>query len=248
MTKHLKSLFTASQARLSASLGASQTALTHPGAKGEASESNWLDMLHSHLPHRYRADKASVIDSNGNTSDQIDVVIYDRQYTALLYNHDGQLYIPAESVYAVFEVKQNLDKEHIEYAGCKAASVRKLHRTSARIAHAGGEYKPRDLFSITAGILTYQSSWKPPFGDSLVQVLKSRPLTERLDLGCAVAHGAFEVEYQNNGAVELSTHEGQLGLIYFFFRLLGRLQSLGTVPAIDYEVYLSKVFANGQEK
>lgn len=244
MTDQLKGLFIASQARLAASLGASQAALTHPGVKGEASENNWLDMLRNHLPHRYRADRASIIDSNGETSDHIDVVIYDRQYTALLYNHDGQLYVPAESVYAVFEVKQNLDKEHIEYAGSKAASVRKLHRTSARIAHAGGEYKPRNLFPIIAGILTYQSSWNPPFGDPLMQALRNRSTAERLDLGCAVAHGAFEAEYDNNGSAELSIHKGQLGLIYFFFRLLGRLQGLGTVPAIDYDIYLSRVFSD----
>lgn len=60
-------------------------------------------MLQKHLPHRYQADKAFVIDSNGESSDQIDVVVYDRQYTPLLYNHDGQMFVPAESVYAIFE-------------------------------------------------------------------------------------------------------------------------------------------------
>ena len=154
--------------------------------------------------------------------------------------------MPAESVYAVFEVKQNLDKEHIEYAGKKAASVRKLRRTSARIAHAGGEYQPRQPFSITAGILTYQSSWRPPLGDSLVEALRGQEKTRRLDLGCAVAHGAFEVGYQDDGSVRLSAHEGELGLIYFFFRMLGKLQSLGTVTAIDYSTYLSQVF--GEER
>lgn len=246
MTDQLKNLFISLQTRLSHSLGASQRALTHPGAKGEASETNWLDLLCNHLPHRYRADKAFVIDSKGECSDQIDVVIYDRQYTPTLYNHDGQLFVPAESVYAVFEVKQNLDKDHIEYAGLKAASVRKLHRTSARIAHAGGEYQPREPFPITAGILTYQSSWRPPFGDPLKDVLSNRPKDGRLDLGCSVAHGTFEASYQSDNSVALSVHEGELGLIYFFFRLLGKLQSLGTVTAIDYSTYLSQVFGSEQ--
>lgn len=223
-------------------MGASQAALTHPGAKGEASETNWIEMLQKHLPHRYRADRAFVIDSNGKSSDQIDVVIYDRQYTPLLYNQDGQMFVPAESVYAVFEVKQNLDKAHIEYAGIKAASVRRLHRTSARIAHAGGQYQPREPFPIMAGILTYQSSWSPPFGEALKEVLQSRSKMEQLDIGCAVAHGAFEATYQDGDFVGHSTHEGELGLVYFFFRLLERLQCLGTVTAIDYNTYITKVF------
>ena len=205
-------------------------------------------MLQKHLPHRYRADKAFVVDSNGEKSEQIDVVVYDRQYTPLLYNQDGQLFVPAESVYAVFEVKQNLDKSHIEYAGIKAASVRRLQRTSAQIAHAGGQYQPRAPFHIIAGILAYQSSWNPPFGEALKEVLQSRSIMEQLDVGCAVAHGAFEANYQDKDFVELSTHEGGLGLVYFFFRLLERLQSLGTVTAINYGTYISKVFGVGFDK
>ena len=242
---HLKRLFASLQHRLAANLDAARMAVDHPGAKGEASEDNWLKLLREHLPHRYRCDRAFVIDSNGDCSHYIDIVIYDRHYTPLLYNNDGQMFIPAESVYAVLEVKQNLDKGHIEYAGEKAASVRRLHRSSAPIAHAGGAYPPREQFHILAGILTYQSSWQPPFGDSFVEALDSRPPLERLDLGCAVAHGAFETSYHLGGILDVTRHEGDLGLIYFFFRLLARLQSLGTVPAIDYEVYINKVIRSG---
>ncbi len=67
-----------------------------------------------------------MIDSTGTTSDQIDLVVYDRQYTPLLYNQAGQMYVPAEAVYAVAEVKQTLSKDHIAYAGAKGESVRKL--------------------------------------------------------------------------------------------------------------------------
>ena len=94
--------------------------------------------MNDHLPHRYQADRAFVIDSHGECSEQIDVVIYDRQYSPFLYNQANQRYIPAESVYAVLEVKQDLSREHRLYAGGKAASVRRLHRTSAPIPYAEG--------------------------------------------------------------------------------------------------------------
>lgn len=241
MQNQLRQLFVSLQAQLSTNLSSSRAAITHPGAKGEASESNWLNMLEAHLPHRYQAAKAFVIDSDGNRSDQIDIVIYDRQYTPLLYNRDGQRFIPAESVYAVFEVKQELNREHVEYAGAKAASVRRLLRTSARIPHAGGQYEPRAPFSIAAGILAYSSVWKPPLGAGLREALQSQRSDERLDLGCAVADGAFEVMYNEEGKAEVRQGESEVALIYFFLRLLERLQRLGTVTAIDYEVYASKV-------
>lgn len=73
------------QVRLEGELRANRTAVTHPGARGEASEDDWLRVLNDHLPRRYRADRAFVIDSRGECSDQIDVVIYDRQYSPFLY-------------------------------------------------------------------------------------------------------------------------------------------------------------------
>jgi hypothetical protein len=83
---------------------------THPGAKEDSAQLNWKAMLDDHLPSRYRVAKGFVIDSHGGVSDEIDLVVYDRQYSPLLFNRDGILYVPAESVYAVLEVKQQLDK------------------------------------------------------------------------------------------------------------------------------------------
>jgi len=243
MPNHLKDLFLSLQAQLTANLLANRLALLHPGAKGEATESNWLAMLESHLPHRYQVNKAFIIDADGQCSDQIDVVIYDRQYTPLLYNRDGQRFIPAESVYAVFEVKQDLSRKHMEYAGVKAASVRRLRRTSTKIPHAGGEYQPRPLFEIIAGILTYDSEWNPAFGEPLLSVLRERPREERIDLGCAVAKGSFDVRYVDDDSLQIRVSEGETTLIHFFLQLLERLQSLGTVSAIDYEVYMQVLTA-----
>lgn len=93
--------------------------VSHPTTKGDASELNWINVLKKYLPTRYHVDKGHILDSNGNLSEQIDVVIYDRHYSPFLFNEDGVLYFLAESVYAVFEVKPKLDKTMIEYAGKK---------------------------------------------------------------------------------------------------------------------------------
>ncbi len=65
-------------------------------------------MLSTYLPHRYRADKAFVVDSKGVFSEQIDVVVYDRQYSSFIFQYEGQTIVPTESVYAVFEAKQTI--------------------------------------------------------------------------------------------------------------------------------------------
>jgi hypothetical protein len=238
MRSRLVDLFLAHQEFLSASLRGNRLALEHPGAKGEASEQNWIDMFDAHLPRRYSAKKAFVIDAVGECSAEIDIVIFDHQYAPMFFNRDRQRFIPAESVYAVFEVKQSLGRSEVVYAAEKAASVRRLARTSARIAHAGGEYEPRPLFPIIAGILAYESQWSPPLGDSLVAALAERSDLERLDLGCAVSQGSFEATYQSDGTVELHTSPSESALVDFFLRLLARLQCLGTAPAVNYDTYM----------
>src|SRR5437763_1134303 len=81
-------------------------ALVHPTTKGDASEQVWLRFFQQYLPKRYQAERAHVVDSKGAFSMQIDVLIFDRQYTPFIFDFHGQRVVPAESVYAVFEAKQ----------------------------------------------------------------------------------------------------------------------------------------------
>lgn len=240
MGNQLHNIAGALQETLESSLRTGSKVHNHPVAKGDATEENWLKMLKAHLPKRYEASKAIVIDSKGAMSDQIDIVIYDWQYTPIIYNQDNQRYIPAESVYAVFEVKPTLKREYVIYAGRKIESVRKLHRTSAEITHAGGKYEPRSPFPILGGILTYDSEWKPGLGDSFTRVLGELVVGQRLDFGCAITEGAFEINYSGD-QVTLSNSEPSLSLVRFFFNLLAKLQSFGTVSAIDYSEYIKSL-------
>lgn len=215
-------------------LGASDIAF-HSTTKGDNAELNWLKMLRDFLPQRYQVESAFVVDVNNNVSEQLDVVIFDSQYSPLLFKHEGGLYIPAESVYGVFEVKPELDKGYVEYAAGKIASVRRLERTSAPIIHAGGQYDGVPLKPIIGGLLATRSSWNPPFGDPLRAALDGRTANERLDLGCAPADGAFDYSVGEDGSFELETCTTDRALLFFALRLLQRLQRTGTVPAIDIE-------------
>ncbi len=233
----LRRLFIGLQKQLEAHLQTEREIVAHPGAKGATAEANWKAMLNDHLPSRYGVSKAFVIDSGGGLSEEIDLVIHDRQYSPLLFNRDGALYIPAESVYAILEIKQELDKGTVAYAGEKAASVRALKRTSAPVPHAGGVFEPRTPSEILAGIVALESSWKPPFGDSLLDLLRGSTRETRLEFLCALRHGACQVQYVDDGTVVTHTSAPDTGLVFFFLRLLGRLQSLGTVSAIDVTEY-----------
>jgi len=220
-------------------LQANRRIIPHPGASGQATETNWREMLQSYLPARYQVSDGFVIDADGSLSQQIDVIIFDRQYSPLLFNQDNVTYIPAESIYAIFEVKQKLSRETIGYASDKVASVRRLRRTSAPIPHVGGVFEPKPPFPIIGGILTLESSWHPhpPLGKYFRQSLTSLDDSGQLNLGCALKHRAFEANYENGILLTIEESREDTALVFFMFRLLALLQRLGTVSAIDFSEY-----------
>jgi hypothetical protein len=213
-------------------LATARQAFAHPGTKGNASERVWLELLQTYLPLRYHAETAHVVDSKGVFSDQIDVVVFDRQYSPFIFHYEGQIIIPAESVYAVFEAKQSINAAQIEYAQKKAASVRRLYRTSLPIPHAGGTYPPKPLPHILGGLLTFESDWSPALGESLIEALKS-DTDSRLDLGCVAAQGTFACD--PDGCYTI-TPEGKPATA-FLLELIARLQTSATVPMIDVRAY-----------
>lgn len=104
----LSNLYENMQKEMIQKLNTGAEAFVHSGTKGDDSELNWIEWFREYLPQRYKVDKAVVIDSTGKQSDQIDLVIYDAQYSYLVFKHGDGKVILAESVYAVFEVKQNI--------------------------------------------------------------------------------------------------------------------------------------------
>lgn len=206
----------------------------HPGTKGDASESVWLELLNKYLPERYRAATAHVVDSEGKFSEQIDVVIFDRQYSPFIFHFEGQVIVPAESVYAVFEAKQSSNADQVAYAQKKVASVRRLHRTSLPIPYAKGTYPAKPLIPIYGGLLTFESDWNPSLGRPLIKALESGGAESRLEVGCIAAHGYFAF---NSESGIYDFREGGKPATSFLFKLISLLQFSGTVPMINIQAY-----------
>ncbi|MDL2289548.1 hypothetical protein LJB83_02155, partial [Clostridia bacterium OttesenSCG-928-F22] len=206
---------------------------------------DWIKWLEDYLPKRYKIAKGIVIDSNGKESDQIDAIIYDPQYSYLVMHHKETLLIPAESVYAVFEVKQSLNKGNIEYAGKKAKSVRELYRTSIPIKHAGGHHPARALsdHDIIAGILTTRADWKKPIFEKAIEHIDNRKGLETLDLVCSLEENTFVMDYKEDydTAPEISYCNGEASLVYLLVNMIKKLQFIGTVAAIDLNRYAAVI-------
>lgn len=249
----LKDLFKGLQGQMTATLNTSRSFITHSGSKGDALENAWIDWLQNYLPNRYSIAKAIVIDCEGNTSHQLDIVIYDNWYTPFIFNQNGFKYIPAEGVYAVFEVKPNLTKEHIQYAGEKVESVRKLKRTSTKMINSGNVCPPRNLTKIIGGLLCSTSDLRKE--ETILAHLSDLKGFTSLDLLCIADFASIKVEYKGTirdrheleydiyynkrelNRIVLSKPEHSL--VSFFLQLSHLLQQrIGTIPAIDFKAYM----------
>ncbi len=208
--------------------------ITHAGDRGVVNEQFFIDFLRAYLPNRYTVDKAIVIDSRGEVSHSIDIVVYDRQYTPTLLDNDKHRYVPAEAVYAVFECKPKIDKVYLDFAGEKAESVRRLHRTSVDIHHAGGIFKAKPLFPIVGGILATEVAWSGGLGKTFERAHGRLAGHRTLDCGFAATGACFDVFAAKNAYTYGPANNA---LAYFAFRLLWKLQTLATVPAVDWMAY-----------
>jgi len=220
--------------------------IVHAPTQGDATELNWLEWLETYLPKRYSVCSGFVVDHKGTSSDQIDIIIYDKQYSPLVFEAGGKKYVTAESIFAVFEVKPTLNKEYLEYAGNKAASVRKLIRTSAPIVYSTGIKDPKTPHRIIAGLLTTENNWKNK--QSLVGNLQSLRKEQELDIICAISDIACRVTYDRDDKkhseianITLDKNADDGILIFLFLTILLKLQAIGTVPAIEFDKYFGGV-------
>ncbi|WP_146193452.1 DUF6602 domain-containing protein [Flavobacterium sediminis] len=236
---NMKSLFIGLQKSMIADLESIRENTPHEPTKGDGSENIWLEFFEKYLPKRYSVTKATIIDFEGNRSDAIDLVIYDKQYTPFILNRKGVIYLPVESVYAVFEAKQDINKANLEYAADKVKSVRVLNRTTAPVVDRGEIKNAPKLFNILGGFLSLENSWadsieeSEPFSKCFATLRDER----EMNIGCVLNDKSFV--YDSTRKITFSSTNETL--IFFFLKLLLELQKLGTVRPIDLNKYIDQL-------
>jgi len=230
---NIKKLFAALDEEMRLKLSSKIDEIYHPTTKGDESELNWIGLLKAYLPERYTVDAGFVVDYTGKISEQIDIIIYDRHFTPFIFKGEKVVYIPAEGVYAIFEVKPHFNKKNYDYAVKKLKSVKALKRTSASFTHILGKDR-KNPFDIIGGILTKKNKARRFFEN----VKPGSELTIILSLD-------YGVKIINLNAVEAQEKESVLA--FFLLKLIEKLRSLGSVPALEVDKYLH-FFKNKKRK
>lgn len=116
------------QQELIESISGARAAILHSGEKGREIEEKIREALARVLPEKIGVSHGFVIDSNDNSSNQMDIVLYDKMNTPKIYNGDSVQILPVESTYACGEIKTMLDLGKLEDVSEKCLSYKNLHR------------------------------------------------------------------------------------------------------------------------
>jgi hypothetical protein len=128
---------------LAGELSIARASFNHSGQKGSSLERAVQSLLKRFLPENIAVTEGIVIDSDGFMSSQLDIILYDKGKVQLFYNSESTKVVPAEFVFAVGEVKAQLNKKGYEQFFEAQLAVKNCTRhlmKSGRTYHGYGKY------------------------------------------------------------------------------------------------------------
>lgn len=130
--------------------------LGHPGLRGRAREIFLRDLLRPFLNPNLSTCTGVLVDSEGRQSNQIDIIVYDKNLLPPILLTPEEGIVPCESALATIEIKSKLTAPELEKSVANARSVKALKPQFK-------EAKPMSnaKSSVLCAIFAYESSRKP---------------------------------------------------------------------------------------
>lgn len=186
--------------------------LEHRGAKGRVRERQAVDeFLSKYLPGSVRtAHGGEIVAVNGETSNECDVLIVDRDTPPLITERDYAVY-PVECVYVVVEVKSKLNKRELIDAHAKLRRAKQLPKSAFQpqagaIVRSTALYgREWDYFPLIGHILSYTSTNLTTLCRQLDELQRDDPFEHRIDTICVLGKGLIANWSEKSGAFVLAS-------------------------------------------
>lgn len=124
----LKEIFDEVSNQMKSDFVKAQKSLNHSGLKGNANEETVKKFLRQYLPKTLDITTGTLVDSEGNQSRQLDIIICDSAKTPIFFQSGETRVIPIECAYSVIEIKAYLDKPELEKSYKNMQSVKALEK------------------------------------------------------------------------------------------------------------------------
>ncbi len=122
----LKTYYTGVLKRIRAEVDLLNKIIPHNVTKGSQNEEAIKNLIKSFIPKKYSVGSGIIIDSFGNSSKQIDIIIYDSFLYPSLFSQSSTAIYPVETVLGTIEIKTYLDEKQLLSSFENTKSVRKL--------------------------------------------------------------------------------------------------------------------------
>ena len=123
-----RSVLSAAQKRLTSAIDQIRASIPHAGETGDLIERLFRSQLEEVLPEKIGVSNGFVVDSSGEVSRQMDIILYDRLNTPRIFTSDGAQMFPVETTYACGEVKTEMDSSKLRDSFNKCLSYKNLCR------------------------------------------------------------------------------------------------------------------------
>jgi len=137
----------------------------HQLTTGTYRETIWMSLFKQIIPHKFSIKQGVfIMDSNGNTSAEVDLVIFDEQYTPYIFNYGEICFIPIEAIAVVVQCKSfTLDDKNLTAWVKTIDQLKTSNNSIARLATsiAINESVPTQKSTRPIKILCYLSEQKP---------------------------------------------------------------------------------------
>lgn len=234
---------------------------SHNLSSGESTEAAVREFFWQHYPESVGVGHGQVVDTRGKASSQLDVVLYDKARTPVLFTDKEQenRLFPAEGVIAAVEVKSSLTTEDLRKSSADAKALKNLSRT----AYHNSPVAPKGMHKLyglqwpeTAPPLFLVLAFEGPTLETVVKTLRKEQLGtdpwERIDMACVLnrgvtlntsPNGTYSVEPRRDTLLQGNKMKKSL---LFTHVLLSSAVFQMYVPPINLHKYLPENFDFGE--
>ena len=233
-----------------------QESIEQSGEKGRALEDDFKKFLRKYLPKKLDISTGFIIDSSGKQSKQLDVIIHDAFQTPLLYDNNNVRVIPIECVYAVIEVKSDIEKTATVCSIFEnMKSVKDLEKKS--YISMKGDYKITtlsygkewDIWQVHYFVFALDSMDLISISDELNRKNKeeSRDVSKRVDCICVMKKGVM-MNQLSDGKFSALPHPDSVQVVskttkplLLFYRMISNILFQTQMPSFQFTEYTKDV-------
>ncbi len=184
----LQSIFKSIAEKLAIDFRYASSEIEHRSSKGRVRELEIVEQfLQKYLPKTIGISHGEIVSSDGNTSNESDIIIYETRTCPYLLDKTGYQIFPIECVYGVIEVKSMLNSAELEDSFNKISKIKKFPKIAYEpqegvIKKYSKLYdKEWEYFPTVGCVFAYDSIDLLTLKKKLEELQKDVPIDERID-------------------------------------------------------------------